>query len=142
MPRDQNVAAIKQATEQFAARQLDAHLKLYNPSVLHHGFSARIRPGVAGLRDHYERLLKGFPDMRLDIDDILADGEKVLHRFHFSGTHRGEYLGFPPTGKSVRAGGVQIHLFRGGQAIEVWQVIDAFSFLKEIGAVTRLRDMK
>jgi len=51
MPRDQNVAAIKQATEQFAARQLDAHLKLYNPSVLHHGFSARIRPGVAGLRD-------------------------------------------------------------------------------------------
>jgi len=142
MPRQQNIAIFKQAAEKFNARDLEGHLKLYIPSVLHHGFSARIRPGLAGLRDHYEALLKGFPDTRIDTDDVLADDEKVLHRFRFSGTHRGEYLGFSPTGKSVRATGVQIHLFRGGQAVEVWQVMDAFSFLKEIGAVSRLRDLK
>ena len=142
MPREENIAALKQAAERFKARDLDGHLKLYSPSVAHHGFSSRIRPGVVGLRDHYDKLLKAFPDMRIDTDDILADGEKVLHRFLFSGTHKGEYLSFSPTGKHVHAAGVQIHLFQQGVAIEVWQVMDAFSFLKEIGGVTRLRDMK
>jgi len=136
------MAALKLAAEQFKARDLNGHLKLYSPSVLHHGFSKRIRPGVAGLRDHYESLLKGFPDARIDTDDILADGEKVLHRFRFSGIHQGEYLGFSPTGKLVQAAGVQIHLFKEGRVVEVWQVMDAYSFLKGIGGVSRVRDMK
>jgi steroid delta-isomerase-like uncharacterized protein len=142
MPREQNITALKQAAERFKARDLDGHLKLYSNSVAHHGFPKRTRPGVAGLRDHYDSLLKGFPDMRVDTDDLLADGEKVLHRFHFSGTHEGEYLGFPGTGKPVRATGVQIHLFQQGQAVEVWQVMDVYTFLRDIGGVSRLRDMK
>ncbi len=142
MPRDENIAALKQAAERFKARDLEGHLKLYSASVSHHGFSKRLRPGLAGLRDQYDGLLKGFPDARIDTDDILAEGEKVLHRFRFSGTHKGAYLGFPPTGKLVHSAGVQIHLFRHGQAIEVWQVMDAYTFLREIGGVSRVRDMK
>jgi steroid delta-isomerase-like uncharacterized protein len=142
MPREENIAALKQSAERFKARDLDGHLKLYSPSVVHHGFSKRLRPGLAGLREHYEGLLKAFPDMRIDADDMLADGEKVLHRFHFSGTHKADYMGFPASGKMVRAAGVQIHLFRQGQAVEVWQVMDAYTFLRDIGGVSRLRDMK
>jgi steroid delta-isomerase-like uncharacterized protein len=142
MPRDENIAALKQALERFKARDLDGHLKLYSPSVVHHGFSKRTPSGLAGLREHTEGLLKGFPDARVDANDILAEGEKVLHRFRFSGTHKGAYLGYPATGKPVHATGVQIHLFRHGQAIEVWQVMDAYTFLREIGGVSRLRDKK
>ncbi len=142
MPRLENIEALQQATARFRARDLDGHLKLYSNSVVHHGFSSRIRPGVAGLKDHYIALLKGFPDMRIDVDDIIAEGEKVVHRFMFFGTHKGEYLGLAPSGKMVRAAGVQIHLFRDGHAVEVWQVLDTFTFLSEIGAVSRLRDAK
>ena len=142
MPREENIAALKQAADRFKARDLEGHLKLYSPSVSHHGFSKRVRPGVAGLREHYNGLLKGFPDVRIDTDDILAEGEKVLHRFRFSGTHKGEFLGFPATGKLVHATGVQIHLFQQGLAIEVWQVMDAYTFLREIGGVSRVRDTK
>jgi predicted ester cyclase len=142
MRRLENIEALHQAAERFKARDLEGHLKLYCNSVLHHGFSSRLRPGVAVLRDHYNALLQGFPDMRIDIDDIIAEGEKVVHRFMFFGSHKGEYLGFAPTGKLVRAAGVQIHLFRDGQAIEVWQILDTFTFLAEIGAVSRLRDVK
>jgi predicted ester cyclase len=110
--------------------------------VVHHGFSNRIRPGVAGLKDHYMALLKGFPDTRIDIDDIIAEGEKVVRRFMFFGTHKGEFLGLAPTGKMVRAPGVQIHLFHDGRAVEVWQVLDTFTVLSDIGAVSRLRDAK
>jgi hypothetical protein len=142
MPRQENIDALQQAALRFKARDLEGHLKLYDPAVIHHGFSSRIRPGVAGLRDHYASLLKGFPDMRIDVDDLIADGEKVVHRFLFSGTHRGEFLGLPPSGKSVRAPGVHIQLFHNRKAIEVWQVLDTFAFLSDIGAVPRLRDRK
>jgi predicted ester cyclase len=142
MPRQENIEALEQAASRFKLRDLEGHLKLYSNTVIHHGFSSRIRPGVAGLRDHYNDLLKGFPDMRIEVDDVIAEGEKVAHRFMFFGTHKGEFLGLAPTGKLVRAAGVHIHLFQGGRAIEVWQILDTFAFLSEIGAVPRLRDAK
>ena len=142
MSREQNIDILRQASLRFKVRDLEGHLKMYSNSVIHHGFSSRIRPGVAGLRDHYTNLLKGFPDMRIEIDDIIADGEKVAHRFMFYGTHKGEFLGVPPTGKLVSAAGVHIHLFSHNQAVEVWQILDTFSFLSQIGAVPRLRDAK
>lgn len=142
MPRLENIEALQQASLRFKARDLEGHLKLYSNSVLHHGFSSRLRPGVPGLKDHYTAMLKGFPDMRVEIDDIVADGEKVMHRFMFFGTHKGEFQGIAPTGKLVRAAGVHIHLFKDGVAIEAWQILDTYAFLSEIGAVSKLRDAK
>jgi len=142
MPRQENIDALQRAAMRFKVRDMEGYLNLYDASVIHHGFSSRIRPGIAGLRDHYDRLLKAFPDMRIDIDDIIADGEKVAHRFLFSGTHKGEFLGMPPTGKLVRTPGVHIHLFKNERAIEVWQVFDNLTFLSELGAVSRTRGKK
>jgi steroid delta-isomerase-like uncharacterized protein len=136
MARPENVEALKNAQIKFKARDLEGHLQLYSDAVLHHGFSSRIRPGIAGLRDHYTALLKGFPDMRVDVEDIIADDQKVAHRFTFYGTHRGEFSGRAPTMKMVVAGGVQIHLFQSGRCMEVWQILDTYRFLAQIGAVT------
>ncbi len=80
--------------------------------------------------------------MRIDIDDIMADGEKVIHRFTFHGTHRGEFLKVPATGKSERASGVHINLFKDAKCIEVWSIHDTFAFLSQIGAVPQLREMR
>ena len=135
MPRQENIDTLKRATDQFKARDLDGHLQMYSASVLHHGFSNRIRPGVPGLKDHYTQMLQGFPDMRVDIDDIIADGEKVAHRFTFYGTHKGEYMGYAPSMKIVSVSGVQIHLFQSGKCVEVWQVLDTLRFLSQIGAL-------
>ncbi len=142
MPRHENVEALKRAADRFKARDLDGHLELYTSSVIHHGFSSRIRPGVPGLKDHYTKLLKAFPDMRVDMLDIMADGEKVAHRFTFHGTHRGDFLGVAPTMKTVTAPGVHIHLFQDGKCIEVWQILDTFRFLSQIGALPQLREMR
>jgi predicted ester cyclase len=142
MPPQENVAALQSALRRFSVKDLEGYLAMYSNSVIHHGYSSRIRPGVAGLRQHYTALLKGFPDLRVEVDDIIAEGEKVAHRFTFSGTHRGEFLGIAPTGKSVSAGGIQMNLFSGGKCIEVWSVHDTFRFLSEIGAVPQLRDRR
>jgi predicted ester cyclase len=114
---------------------------MYSNSVIHHGYSSRIRPGLTGLKEHYANLFRGFPDLTVDIDDIIAEGEKVAHRFTFRGTHRGEFLGIPPTGNLVTAPGMQMNLFSGGKCIEVWSVHDSFRFLSQIGAVPKFRDM-
>jgi steroid delta-isomerase-like uncharacterized protein len=137
-----NIELLKTASLRFKTRDLDGYLEMYSDSVIHHGFSSRIRPGIAGLRDHYQALWKGFPDIRIDIHDIIADGEKVVHRFTFHGTHRGEYVGVTPTGKAVAAAGIHINLFAGGKCVEVWSAFDTFRFLSEIGAVPPLRTLK
>ena len=133
MPRARNIELVKQAAARFSARDLEGYLELYHASVMHHGFR-NVRPGIAGLRDHFIQLLQGFPDMRIDTEDIIADGEKVAHRYLFSGTHRGAYLGLTPTMKPVMAPGVILHLFQGEKCVEVWQVVDSFGFMAQIGA--------
>ena len=140
MPPQENIAAMQHAWVRMRTRDLNGYLALYSDSVIHHGYSSRIKPGVRGLRDHYTSLLKGFPDLRVEVDDIIAEGEKVAHRFTFYGTHRGEFLGIAATGKSVSAAGIQVNLFSGGKCIEVWSVHDSYRFLAQIGAVSRLRD--
>jgi len=142
MAHQENADALHRALLRFKVRDLEGYLALYDSSVIHHGFSSRIRPGIAGLRHHYTSLLAGFPDARIDIDDLIVDGDKVAHRFMFSGTHKAEFLGVPPSGKLVRAPGVHIHHFRNGHAVEVWQVFDNLSFLSDIGAVSRTRAKK
>jgi predicted ester cyclase len=142
MPRQENIDVLQRASLRFKVRDLDGYLQMYSSTVIHHGFSSRIRPGVPGLKDHYTRLLTGFPDMRVEINDILGDGEKLAHRFTFYGTHKGEFLGVPATGKVVTAGGIHIQLFDAGKCIEVWQVLDTFGFLSQMGAVPQLRERR
>jgi steroid delta-isomerase-like uncharacterized protein len=140
MPPRENIDSLQRGWIRLKVRDIEGYLALYSDSVIHHGYSSRIRPGVLGLREHYTALLKGFPDLRIEIEDIIAEGEKVAHRFTFYGTHRGEFLGIAATGKSVSASGMQINLFSGGKCIEVWSVHDSYRFLTQIGAVPQLRD--
>ncbi|MBZ5525179.1 MAG: ester cyclase [Acidobacteriia bacterium] len=142
MSRQENIDAVQSAQLRFRVRDLDGYLQLYSSSVMHHGFSSRIRPGIPGLRDHYTSLLNAFPDMQIEINDVIADGDKVVHRFKFNGTHKGDFLGVPATGKRVSAPGVHIYLFLDGKVVEVWQVLDTFKFLSQVGAVPQLREMK
>jgi predicted ester cyclase len=140
MPPQENIAAMQRGWARLKVRDLDGYLALYSDSVIHHGYSSRIRPGVPGLKEHYTGLLKGFPDLRVEVNDIIAEGEKVAHRFTFYGTHRGEFLGLAATGKSVSSPGIQINLFSGGKCIEVWSVHDSYRFLTQIGVVSQLRE--
>jgi predicted ester cyclase len=139
MPPQENIDALQRSWLRLIVRDIEGYLELYNKGVIHHGYSSRIRPGVAGLREHYTSLLKGFPDLRVEIDDIIAQSEKVVHRFTFCGTHRGEFMGIAATGKSISAAGMQINLFSAGKCIEVWSVHDSYGFLSQIGAVSHLR---
>jgi predicted ester cyclase len=134
MPESSNKEILSQAVLRFNTRDLDGYLQMFHPSVLHHGFSRHIGSGVAGLRNFYRQLAEAFPDGRIETEDVIAEGQRLAHRYTFYGTHRGQYLGFPATTKVVMSSGQAIHHFKAGKSIEVWASGDALGLLIQIGA--------
>ena len=134
MPEVENLNTIKQAISRFNAQDLEGYLEMFDKSVVFHGLSRKLKPGVAGLRDYYTALRKGFPDMRLASEELMADGEKTAERYTFYGTHKGEYLGVAPTGKLVISAGMVMHRWQNGKCVETWFAGDSLGFLSQIGA--------
>ncbi|MFZ0540342.1 MAG: ester cyclase [Candidatus Sulfotelmatobacter sp.] len=135
--REENIKAIQVAAERFNAKDIEGYLALYDRGVAHHGFG-NTRRGVGGLREHFQQVLLGFPDRRIDSQDIFCDVEKVAHRYTFYGTHKGEYMGYAATNNFVVSAGVLLHRFERGKCVEVWQLIDNARFLAAIGAIPKL----
>jgi predicted SnoaL-like aldol condensation-catalyzing enzyme len=90
------------------------------------------REGVLGL---FRMLRGGFPDLHAEIHDQLVDGEKVVTRKTFRGTHRGELMGVAPTGRDVAWDVIDIVRVRDGLMVEHWNVVDALALMTQLGAV-------
>ncbi|MDQ3779139.1 MAG: ester cyclase [Chloroflexota bacterium] len=77
-----------------------------------------------------------FPDSHHTVEDLIAEGDKVVTRFTWSGTHRGEFMGVPPTGRRVAVGGIWIHRVEGGRIVEGrnWGQVDWLGLLQQLGA--------
>ena len=82
---------------------------------------------IAGLRT-------GFPDLQTTIEDIFADGEKVVVRFTARGTQSGPFMGIAPTGREAAWSGVNIYRVSGGRIRETWQLADGLGLLRQLGA--------
>ena len=138
MSEQENLTVVRRSLDRFNAKDLEGYLELFDKSVVFHGLSRRLKPGVAGLREYYTQLRQGFPDMRLASEDLIADGEKTANRYTFYGTHKGQYLGIAPTMKLVISPGLVMHLFRSGKCVETWFAGDSLGFLTQIGAVPQV----
>jgi len=91
--------------------------------------------GVEGLKQRVSMVRAAF-NPKFTIEHLVAEGDKVAVMWSNQGTHVGEWFGFAPTGKSVTAHGVDIHLLRGGRLAEHWDVVDISEFLMAVGAVS------
>lgn len=78
---------------------------------------------------------QGFPDWRETIDDVVAEGDRVVIRVTGSGTHRGEFQGIPPTGRQVAATGVGIGRIENGRIAETWAAYDALGMMQQLGVI-------
>src|SRR5215210_543024 len=78
---------------------------------------------------------RGFPDVVSTIEDLIAEGDKVAARWRARATHRGEYVGIPPTGKEVEFTGISVYRIEGGRIAESWTVEDELGLMRQIGAV-------
>ena len=76
-----------------------------------------------------------FPDMHITIDDLVAEGDTVVQRFVMEGTHQGDLMGIPPTGKHVTMGGINFFRLADGKIVERWGIADTVSALQQIGVL-------
>ena len=75
-----------------------------------------------------------FPDMSATVEDVIAEGDKVLTRVTFRGTHQGESEEFgPPTGRQVEGQGLSLHRIEGGKIVEEWNSYDQLSLMQQLG---------
>ena len=127
----------------FVQRLVDA----YNKRALDE-FDALLTDDVVLVRDEEKahgreefkavlnRLQRAFPDIQYRIDDTIVTGDKIVLRWQASGTHRGEYLGIPATGRPVSYTGITIYELEGERIARVWVAADLLSLLR------RLRDIR
>lgn len=78
-----------------------------------------------------------FPDMRIEIADFLADGDKVAVRWTMTGTHKGELFGVPPTDDEVVLSAIEINRFDGGLLVETWTQSDQIGLMEQVGALEK-----
>lgn len=90
-------------------------------------------PGLEGLKDVLCGMRIGFPDMHWSVEEQIAEGDKVLTRFEWTGTHRGEFLGVPATGRPVKVWGTVIDRLQDGKIKETRIIMDALGLMMQLG---------
>ena len=91
--------------------------------------------GPEGIKQFITGYLAGFPDGRITIDGQLAEGDMVATRWTGRGTHQGELMGIPPTGKQVTVSGITISRVKNGKVVEEWSNWDTLGMLQQLGVV-------
>jgi predicted ester cyclase len=91
--------------------------------------------GAQAVKEVFARLLLVFPDLQVTIEDLIAEGDKVVSRNTVTGTHLGDYMGHPPTGRPVTYNEIFIFRFAGGRIAETWGVVDVFSQMRQVGVI-------
>jgi steroid delta-isomerase-like uncharacterized protein len=92
--------------------------------------------GAQALKQVFGTLHRAFPDLHIAVEDLIAEGDKIVSRTTVTGTHQGEYMGLPPTGQSITYNEIFIIRFVNGRIAETsWGVVDVFSQMQQLGAI-------
>lgn len=92
-----------------------------------------LEPNREGLKKFFAMMRTAFPDLKIDVEFMLADGDKVAAYLTMSGTHSGEFMGMPPSGKKFSIPTVDIVRFADGKAAEHWGVTDVLTMMQQLG---------
>jgi steroid delta-isomerase-like uncharacterized protein len=90
-------------------------------------------PGLEGLKDVLRGMRAGFPDLHFSIEEQIAEGDKVVTRFEWTGTHRGEFLGVAATRRSVKVWGMVIDRLQSGRIKDTRIIMDTLGLMMQLG---------
>jgi steroid delta-isomerase-like uncharacterized protein len=107
--------------------------ELVAPDVLFHSPAPIEATGAQALKQVWAVLLRAFPDLHVTVEEVIAEGDKVVCRNTVTGTHRGEYRGLAPTGKSITYNEIFIFRVAGGRIVEIWGVVDVLAQMRQLG---------
>jgi steroid delta-isomerase-like uncharacterized protein len=135
---EENKAVIRRWIEAYNERDLEAEADVLAPGYVAHVPGAPGPLGLEGLeawRQFTAPFTEAFPDLRLTVEDIMAEGEMVAARVAFHGTHRGAFQGIPPTGKEVAFSSMEYNRVVEGKVEEHWVELDLLGLMQQLGAI-------
>ena len=116
---------------------LDLIDELFTTNFVRHGPSAtegEVR-GLEGFKGVVSTYRTGFPDLQVPIEDLIAEGDRVVSRWTARGTHQGEIMGIAPTGNQASVAGIIVDRISGGKIEEEWVEHNTLHFMQQLGAV-------
>jgi len=128
---EENKRIVRRFIESYNERRLDLIDDFVSPDYIDHGKNI----GREGLKQLIAMGINAFPDWFETIEDIIAEGDKVWVLLSYAGTHEGEFMGLPPTGKKITSKAVDIYRVVDGKLAEYWNVTDNVSIFKQVGAI-------
>jgi steroid delta-isomerase-like uncharacterized protein len=127
-------AAVKRLYEAINTRDMGIFDDVIADDFVEHEELPGLEPSKEGVRAFFESLLAAFPDLRMEPQDVLECGEKVVARVEVTGTNQGEFLGGPATGKAIEVQLIDIiRVGDDGLAHEHWGVMDQLTMLQQLG---------
>jgi predicted ester cyclase len=126
--------ALAAALEKWNAGDLDGYLELYDERLQLYGLAPQPL-GLAEVRGFYEGLIAAFGTAPLTLDATIWADSAVTALFHMDGTHIGEFMGVPATGRDVVLQGMTMLRFEGDKVIERWSAADMLNLMVQLGAV-------
>jgi steroid delta-isomerase-like uncharacterized protein len=132
-----NAAIARQWFEQFwNQKKFDTIEQLVSPDCRLHGHADNDEVvGMAEFQQFAQALQKAFPDIQIEVEDTISEGDRTVARWVSRGTHQGEFMGIPPTGKKIFVRGVSVVRFSDGKMVESWDSWDKFGMLQSLGAL-------
>ncbi len=119
--------------EAFNAADLSGWFEIHDPSVVAHGLAPEPLD-FEGMKQFYETLFASFPDLQVNVEDVIQEGDKVAFRVTLHGTHQGDWP-VPATGRSVAVPAQSIFHFQNGRVVERWSNADLMGLMIQLGAV-------
>lgn len=134
MSREQNITAQEHLGELINAGAFDRLGEVFAENAVDHDPAPGQGQGAAGFRKFWTELGTGFPDAHIEPQTLVADDEQVAIAYTLTGSHEGEFLGVPATGKRIEARGIQVGRFSDGMIVERWGSSDVLGMLQQLGA--------
>ena len=139
MTAETNKATIRRIVEEIQNGDNLALIdELAAPTFVNHTPAPGLSPDREGIKQLLSMFRAAFPDGVMTIEDMIAEGDKVVSRKTYRGTHQGEFLGIPPTGRQVSVGLIDIMRLVDGQVVEHWSVGDDLGMLQQLGVLPPL----
>ena len=104
-----------------------------SPAAIDHSGMPGRPEGPEGVRWAARMFRTAFPDVRFTVEDQIADGDLLANRFTVRGTHQGEFMGIPPTGKQATVSGIDMIRVRDGKVVEHWVQMDQMGLMQQLG---------
>ena len=136
MSIEENKQIVRRYQEIYNSNDLDALSEVVSEELRTPRIMAGIPTGLEGAKAAHRIMLAGFPDYQTAIEDLIAEGDKVVARITMTGTNTGNFMGIPTTGKFISFTGIYIARIANGKIMEHWGEEDSFSLLQQLGVVS------